>query len=452
MFFNHIIIVLFFILNLFKNSFLKTLFIFEHSRHGHRTNSDLDNNNLDIFKEKWDGDSELTNIGLKQHYLLGNYIRNKYNNLINYTSYNPNEIFILSTTSNRTILSARAQLNGIFKLTEKKMFYNKIQKEKKNIPYYLKDQINFENELKDIILPEEIPIHLINQNDYLIRLEKNNKCNKIKNLQKNNINKNIIQDYIKKFNQTFGKQLLDYFNIINESNYFFDYKNIAKFSTQFIINYLENRNITPKLIKYKIDINNLLNFSKIFLNLKSTEYKVNDINNEIGLVSSSLLMRYILNFMENIIKNIENSPKLVILTGHDSTVAQNLDLLRILFNSKLYYINFSSALIFELEQNDENNEYYVNINFNNEKLLKIKYENFKEIIINKTWNFKKIGLYCGFIKDYKKQNKFLIFFIGILNIFITIIITFNIREKRKKYSILNKFDNKYINLIEDNNI
>ena len=131
MFFNHIIIDLFFILNLFKNSFLKTLFIFEHSRHGHRTNSDLDNNNLDIFKEKWDGDSELTNIGLKQHYLLGNYIRNKYNNLINYTSYNPNEIFILSTTTNRTILSARAQLNGIFKLTEKKMFYNKIQKEKK---------------------------------------------------------------------------------------------------------------------------------------------------------------------------------------------------------------------------------------------------------------------------------------------------------------------------------
>ena len=92
----------------------EVIFVLEHFRHGARSPSELNENDLDTLGEKWNGLQELTNVGLRQHYLLGNHIRNKYPELINYQKYNPKEIEVLSTITNRTIMSARAQLHGIF--------------------------------------------------------------------------------------------------------------------------------------------------------------------------------------------------------------------------------------------------------------------------------------------------------------------------------------------------
>ena len=63
---------------LFKLCFNKVIFVFEIFRHGARTQNSLDLNDKDIFGEQWEGILELTNSGLRQHYLLGHYIRNKY--------------------------------------------------------------------------------------------------------------------------------------------------------------------------------------------------------------------------------------------------------------------------------------------------------------------------------------------------------------------------------------
>ena len=75
-------------------------------------------------------------------YLLGYYIRNKYPELINYEKYNPKDIEVLSTLKTRTIMSARAQLNGIFNNLKIKIK----NQEQLNIskPYYLFNLFNFQ--------------------------------------------------------------------------------------------------------------------------------------------------------------------------------------------------------------------------------------------------------------------------------------------------------------------
>ena len=58
---------------------------------------------------------ELTRIGIRQHYLLGRYIKAKYvdTNFISST-YNSSQVYAQSTDMNRTLLSAYYQLAGIF--------------------------------------------------------------------------------------------------------------------------------------------------------------------------------------------------------------------------------------------------------------------------------------------------------------------------------------------------
>ena len=212
---------------LFKNFENRVIFVFEHFRHGSRSPSDIFDDDLDLIKEQWNGIQELTNVGLRQVYLLGHFIRNKYPNLINFEKYNPKEIEVLSTMTNRTIMSARAHLNGIFNNS----IINKIEEKNNNIstPYYLLDEIDKYNCNNNYLYPdnypEEIPVHIIDYKEKLLQLEKNNICPIIKDLREKNKKREEILDFIKKFNQTYGEQLLKIFNI-EDKNYYMDYENV----------------------------------------------------------------------------------------------------------------------------------------------------------------------------------------------------------------------------------
>jgi len=95
----------------------KLLFVLEHFRHGARGAYKSFNYNTwrDILNEEWKGSGELTPIGMRQHYLLGTSIRNKYKNFIS-NEFNPNEIYAISSDVNRTLISAYSNLLGIFHL------------------------------------------------------------------------------------------------------------------------------------------------------------------------------------------------------------------------------------------------------------------------------------------------------------------------------------------------
>ena len=89
-------------------------FVFEHFRHGARSPCEGKFiNKRDDLGAKWENFGALTNIGIKQQYLLGKQNREHYDNYIS-KEYNPKEIKIYSTNYNRTIMSAQAQILGFY--------------------------------------------------------------------------------------------------------------------------------------------------------------------------------------------------------------------------------------------------------------------------------------------------------------------------------------------------
>ena len=269
---------------LFKLCFNKIIFVFVIFGHGARSPSIIDENDLDLYGEQWNEMQELTNSGLRQQYLLGHYIRNKYPDLIiNYEKYNPKDIEVISTLRNRTIMSARAQLNGIFNNSKIKIK----NQDKINIgkPFYLINKIN--NIIKNNIsfypddYPEEIPIHIIDNEEKLEHIEKNNECPLIIELRNKNKNGKEFQNFLIKYNQTFGEDLLNYYNITNNKDYYTIFDNVNSLSS--CVKF-DNRNI--KLFNNNLKKLNLFyNLSQEFMNLKMIYYYANDEINELAYVN-----------------------------------------------------------------------------------------------------------------------------------------------------------------------
>ncbi|XP_038216551.1 prostatic acid phosphatase-like [Zerene cesonia] len=64
---------------------------------------------------------ELTNLGKKQHYALGKWLRHRYVNLIS-EDFDPTEVYVRSTDVDRTLMSAQANLAGLYPPTNKSMW------------------------------------------------------------------------------------------------------------------------------------------------------------------------------------------------------------------------------------------------------------------------------------------------------------------------------------------
>ena len=135
---NIIYSLFFFLLSTFFNiAFCSTKlrFVFSMFRHGARAPYTLNKEtNIDLFGNKWESESKLTSVGIRQHYLNGYKNKQKYFSQLNITNqnYNPNEIVFYSTDTERTIMSAYSQIFGMFppgtgpKLNENDDFQSKI--------------------------------------------------------------------------------------------------------------------------------------------------------------------------------------------------------------------------------------------------------------------------------------------------------------------------------------
>ena len=117
-----------------KNDEAKLLFVWEHFRHGARGpyRSFDEVNWKDLLNEKWNGEGELSSLGMRMHYLLGVSTKKKYSDFLS-KSYNPNEILVTSTDVNRTILSAFSTLQGIYNFSSVNIL-NEKQINNSNIP------------------------------------------------------------------------------------------------------------------------------------------------------------------------------------------------------------------------------------------------------------------------------------------------------------------------------
>jgi len=96
------------------------LFVYEHCRHGARAPNDKknglynDKTKTDSYNIYWDKPGILTEYGKLQHFFIGLRNKYKYNNLINFSTYNKNEILLRTTGVKRCTESLYYQLLGMY--------------------------------------------------------------------------------------------------------------------------------------------------------------------------------------------------------------------------------------------------------------------------------------------------------------------------------------------------
>ena len=411
-------------------------FIFEHFRHGARSPCEGEFiNKKDELGGKWEeGYGALTNVGIKQQFLLGKKNRKHYKNYIS-KEYNPNEIKVYSTNYNRTIMSAQAQLLG---------FYNGLS---------FNDSLNFddiEKIAKKYELNSIIPtINLyekeeISGNNTILFSEKFEcKLHKkllAKNMEKSNELKifNKIDEIRENFNKKYISIFAKYFNKPNYTKY---YKGIYKFCDMYISYYFDkdkNRKIIDNLEKKY----NFFNSSEVldicynffyekFLVIESEEYAKDNYK----IIMSRTLNKLINIMKQRINKNDPNyispeSPKFLLYSGHDDTLTQMQIFLNKHFNINKEWVPYASNQIFELRK--YGNIFHIEVYYNDRLKMNITFEEFYDIVNKNIMSLSEINEKCYGIKNSSSNNLIFLFLCWILMLCIASFIFLNVCILLKK--------------------
>ena len=221
----------------------RLVFLYTHFRHGPRGPTQLNDDYIDRFGEKWTNLGELTLVGERMLYLLGIRNRKKYIEEEGFLSekFNPHEMLIYSMDKNRAILSCYSILQGLYPqrvnlgetLTPKQEenAYPPILEEKEVKDPYIEQAIK---ELKGSALPHSMmlaPTRMIHQKDIKMGIYKIGDCvEKINNFTENNLKIKELKEETEKFNEVYSEKLNKYFNRENPK---FSTKELKKFVVNF---------------------------------------------------------------------------------------------------------------------------------------------------------------------------------------------------------------------------
>lgn len=149
------------VLNISLSFSQKLIGIIDLFRHGARTPLTVDSQGFDILNIKWEyGKGTLTNIGIRQHYLAGVNIRDKYINQKKLIGeyFNPDQFSLSSTDVNRTLVSAYSRILGIFP----------------SLRYDYNSNMNFTHLILDF--PQIVPVQAINYPSIVFQIDDNGVC------------------------------------------------------------------------------------------------------------------------------------------------------------------------------------------------------------------------------------------------------------------------------------
>ena len=400
----------------------KLIFVMTHFRHGSRAPSKYydEKNYLDYVKQYWKDSSELTAIGQRMHFLLGIRNRQRYieNKKFLSEKYDPREILIYSTYKNRTIDSVNSQIQGLYP-----PYLNvgqTLTAEQENVAVppcnvnYDNINENLRKSLEGNALPNSmtvIPIRTITINDRKMRLYHLGVCeNKTKAYQKENEKLESIVNIQKTFREKYSTNL----NAFYGKNETYNLKFIYNFCDSFICDYTEKREMT-ELYNSGIDFEEMKSFCYNLSSLYFRDYELGDQNGEMAKLEVSPLMEEFIHYMkqridadikgENISAKYEDysRPKILMVSGHDSTVASlEIFLMHALGKDLSFYEypDFASQAALEVTTNDDNksgktyNDYFVNYYLNDDIKFNLTVQEFLDKISPNVWNENKINAYC----------------------------------------------------------
>jgi hypothetical protein len=379
-------------------------------RHGARSPFLLDENNKDVYGNRWEGSGELTEVGMRMHYLLGYRNRQIYGDRLNINKFDTKEIYIISTNINRTIESAYSQLTGFFPpgtgetLTENQL--------KKALPPFI-FPFDFTSELKRLgsyVLPDganvfPIDNFLIEDKDF--ELQNAKYCKGAADLYNKRNENPVFKNFTRNLQEKYASRI---YNILGKSKSEYDldiYENVYQLFDSFITGYTDGRNF-PKILQNNFTLEEYKSLTDQFLYMDMYNFAIP--NNYTGLYSMSPLMRKMLEKMEsrisidnkntNIDRYDEKNPKMYIVSGHDTNVASLMVFMNQIFNTgKLMMPTYAASVYLELEYDNEivgDEKWNVNFLFNDQTIFSIGYKEFKDKINSRLISDDEINKYCQF--------------------------------------------------------
>ncbi len=393
------------------NSEDKLLFVWQHFRHGARgPYVAVDpKTNLDFIGETWDGIGELTPLGMRMHYLLGISSKKSYSNFLSKT-FNPNELYIVSTNVNRTINSVYSFLQGFYdNMTSTNLTDTQIDRSNILNANY-SEKINIKRKELDKKMVQGgntfIPVQIFDKTKLEFGLYDVKSCPGIdkykkKNQQREEVIK--IYDEIKQYtNDTFGEYVFKFMNITKDPGYLWNKTNLYYLSDTFVSDYFDGR---------KMDyINNTgINMDKFYNNSFNVTY-IDTYHFEFGIpstetvyISVSPIVRNMLHYADLRIdldkkgkpdEIISNSPRFVIISGHDTSLAPMDIFMESEFGIKFGMATYGSNQIFELWKNGTTGNYSIRYLYNQKEKGVYDFDTFKEKALKKLYTPEQIKKLC----------------------------------------------------------
>ena len=317
----------------------KLIFVVTHFRQGARAPQNINNSYYDLLGEKWTNPGELTGMGQRMHYILGIRNRKRYVMTEKFLSeqFDPHEILIYSSSFNRTIISVSSQLQGLYPQTSEKG--ETLSDAQKALSYpqvdcndsYIQEQIDL---LENNALPYSMmlaPIRMINHNERKIIVFDIEGCTdereEIK--KKNRENLQILKDFVDRFNNKFGKTLNDF---LGDSSKKYEMPDIDKICDAYISAYTDRRNLT-EFKKTNINLTEFEDYCFEYNGLNYYYHYAGDKEKVLPHIETSKLMAEFIYYMKRRIdadikgEKIEeqfkdySKPKMIMLSGHDSTLS-----------------------------------------------------------------------------------------------------------------------------------
>jgi len=467
---------LFFLINII------TIFIFSKSdkliftellsRHGARAPLTLNENSEDLLGIKWEAPGELTPIGKRMEYLLGLRNRERYINRSDHflsEKFNPHELVVFSSDINRTLLSMQSQLQGLYPISSGKSDTLNPDQNETSIPPINISGI-FDDLPNDTALPNGmtiIPIHFITLKNTTTECQA-----KVKQFNSlNSQNKTEIKNLLKEFNDNYSQSLNSIYNKTENNTY--DMSAINSICDTAIADNTEGKSISKFLSKIGAEKKNFLEMCNNVLAINFRDYMFGDDDNEVILFYNTPIFRDMIKYMQAKIdddikgdineKNVSdyNTPKMVILSGHDTTLsAQEMFFIKFFeLNSSYQYPTYSSQISYEITREDVDknttsslnySDYNVLYYFNDDLLLNITFEEFKNIIEENIWKSERMDEFCFGKKEKPFMELEIIVIIslgGLIFILVIVIIVLIIKLKNPKkaeYRINSADDNRLV--------
>jgi Ca2+/Na+ antiporter len=400
---------------------LELIFVYEHVRHGARGPSASYNSlfidGVDEFRVSWEGegDGELTLVGKREHYDIGVRNRHKYGKgenglgLIDFSTYNPEEVLFHVTDYNRTHQSLNSELIGMYQpgllktLTEQQVngsYPPNIYEWNKKINESLyKNIINEIISLGNKTIVDNIPVFNIHPfgANRTFNLETN--CGNLDNMRveslkgKDELLYSYFLDHKEELREFFQLEDYSYFTNIRMMNsitdhYISDYKNYKDLSIF--------HNIT------NIDLDEFMEKCGQFYHDWMYNYYC---TNTTCSMESSRLIEDLLGYMKRRIqyypKTTYYAPKLVIDCGHDTTVAPMQMFMYEAWKHKpeygvrTQYCGFACNLYFELYKTKNGpTRYYVYYYIDDELIHIFDYDEFDDTVRGHMYTQEDIEKYC----------------------------------------------------------